>query len=44
MDEEIESPTDSLEAMVEDDDSDLGDGAITQKCPKDDPTTMRCQS
>lgn len=35
MDEEIEAPEAALEAMVEDDDSDLGDG-LTGRCPKND--------
>jgi len=35
VDEEIEAPTDSLEGMVEEEeDSNLGDGLLTTKCPK----------
>lgn len=33
MDEEIEAPEEALEAMVEDDEGDLGDGH-SQRCPK----------
>lgn len=33
MDEEIEAPEEALEAMVEDEEGDLGDG-LTTKCPK----------
>ena len=35
MDEEIEAPEEALEAMVEDEEGDLGDG-LTMKCPKND--------